>query len=505
MLRSIYRGILDAFRTNRHKTPRRARPRRLMLESLESRKLMTVTTLTANSISDGSFAAPALAAQSYQIAPTSSPWQFSGDAGVSANNSGFTNGNPNAPDGAQVAFLKNNGSISQTVYLQAGVYNLSFVAAQRLNYQTQNQEIEVLVDTTEVGAVVPTSDTYAEYQTWNFTVASGAHNVEFLGLNLESGDSTAFLSEVVITPVVDALLDGGFETPAESANTVAADPNGLPWQFTGTAGVAGNSTLSTTQTAPAGTQVGYVQNTGSLSQTLYLDTGTYQLSLLAAQDAIDQTSYQEMEVLVDGVSYGTIDPANTAYATYQSSTFTVAAGAHTIELLGMDPLGGLNTALIDQVSVATANAVSDGSFESPVIAPGTYEFDPTGTSWAFSGGAGVASNSSSFTSGNPSAPDGTQVAILQGSGSMGQSVELPAGSYNISFQAAQCAGNAQTQGQQVEVFVDGAEVGLITPAEHQLCSLPDVEFHGYTRRGRHGHHHRIPGHEPARRHEHRLD
>ena len=49
------------------------------------------------------------------------------------NGSDFTVGNPNAPNGNQVAFLKNNASMSQTVYLEAGVYNLSFLAAQRVN------------------------------------------------------------------------------------------------------------------------------------------------------------------------------------------------------------------------------------------------------------------------------------------------------------------------------------------------------------------------------------
>ena len=39
-----------------------------------------------------------------------------------------------------------------------------------------------------------------------------------------------------------------------------------------------------------------------MSQTVYLDAGTYQLSFLAAQRAIYQTHYQEIEVLVDGTS-----------------------------------------------------------------------------------------------------------------------------------------------------------------------------------------------------------
>ncbi len=464
MLRSIYQGILGTFKTNsRRKAPRRARPRHLMMESLEGRRLMTAATLTLNSISDGSFEAPALAAKAYQIAPASSPWQFSGTAGVSGNASGFTAGNPNAPNGTQVAILKNNASLTQTVYLEAGVYGLSFFAAQRVNYQTQNQGIEVLIDGAVVGTVVPASTTYAEYQTANFAVTSGAHNVELLGLSPQSGDSTAFIDEVAIAPVVDTVLDGGFEQPAQAANTLATDPSGMPWQFSGTAGVASNGTSTEAQNAPEGTQVGFLQDTGSMSQTVYLDAGTYQLSFLAAQDTTDQTNYQEIEVMVDGTAYGTIQPVTTSYASYKSSTFAVAAGAHSIELVGVNPLGGDNTAFLDEVSISTANAISDGSFETPALDTGSYQFAPTGSSWQFSGGSGIASNGSSFTAGNPSAPDGNQVAILQGNGSMSQSVNLLAGSYNVSFQAAQCATNAQAQGQQIEVLVDGAAVGLATP------------------------------------------
>ena len=347
----------------------------------------------------------------------------------------------------------------------------------------------------------PLSTTYAEYQTANFTVAAGTHNVEFLGLSPQSGDSTAFIDEVSIAPVVDTILDGGFEQPAMAANTLVTDPAAMPWQFSGTAGVASNGTSTEAQNAPSGTQVGFLQNTGSMSQTVYLDAGTYQLSFLAAQDTTDQTNYQEIEVLVDGVAYGTIQPVTTSYTSYQSTPFAVAAGAHSIELLGVDPLGGNNTAFVDQVSIAAANAFSDGSFETPALNTGTYEFGPTGTTWNFSGGAGIASNGSSFTPGNSLAPDGTQAAIVQGNGSMSQSVDLLAGSYNVSFQAAQCTTNAQSQGQQIEVLVDGAAVGLITPVGTSYGLYETANFSVADRTA----HHRVPGHEPAGRQQYRLD
>ncbi len=65
---------------------------------------------------------------------------------MSANGSGLTSGNANAPQGAQVGYIMNNGSMSYSVYLDADTYSLSFLAAQRVKYQTQSQQIQVLVD-----------------------------------------------------------------------------------------------------------------------------------------------------------------------------------------------------------------------------------------------------------------------------------------------------------------------------------------------------------------------
>jgi hypothetical protein len=466
MLRSIYATLFGPSRTDRQAL-RRNRPRRLVMENLESRNLLTAT-LTLNSISDSSFAAPTLAARSYQVDPSSSVWQYVGDAGVSANNSDFTSGNPAAPNGTQVGFIKDNSSISQTVYLQGGVYNLSLLAAQRAIYQTQPEEIEILVDGANVGLIMPAGTAYTASQSANFTVFTGTHTVELLGLNPSVADSTVFISEIAIAPVVDGLLDGNFTQPTLAAATYVTDPTGLPWQFSGTAGVAANSssflsTATVSQNAPSGTQVGYLQDTGGISQTVYLDTGVYQVSFLAAQRAINQTSYQEIEVVVDGVNEGMIDPVGTTYSAYQSSAFSVAAGAHTILLVGANPQGGDNTALIDQVSLIAANGVSDGSFETPALDAAQYVYAPGGAPWTFSSGAGISSNGSTFTTGSPNAPDGSQVAFINGAGAISQTAYLAAGSYNISFQAAQSPGNTVSQGEEIQVVVDGAQVGLLTP------------------------------------------
>ena len=78
--------------------------------------------------------------------------------------------------------------------------------------------------------------------------------------------------------------------------------------------------------------------------------------------------------------------------------------------------------------------------------------------------AGITSNGSAF--GNAAAPDGSQMAFLQQTGSASESVYLDAGSYSVSFQAAQRSGQTQT----IEVLIDGKAVGTATPATADSAS-----------------------------------
>ncbi len=95
--------------------------------------------------------------------------------------------------------------------------------------------------------------------------------------------------------------------------------------------------------------------------------------------------------------------------------------------------------------VANAPSLSDPGFELPALATGAYQYNPNGSPWTFSGDAGVANNNSAFTTGNPSAPQGNQVAFLQITGSASQSVTFAGGTYSISFDAAQCALDPRTK------------------------------------------------------------
>src|SRR5262249_49187322 len=104
--------------------------------------------------------------------------------------------------------------------------------------------------------------------------------------------------------------------------------------------------------------------------------------------------------------------------------------------------------------------VRDNGFEQRDVSqgPGRFLYNPAGTPWTFAGTSGLIANGSAF--GNPNAPGGTQAAFLQHRGSISQTINLPAGTYSLSFQAAQRPRNSQT----FQVQVDGIVVGTFTPA-----------------------------------------
>jgi hypothetical protein len=431
-------------RFRRRPALRRPAPQ-LSLLALEDRTVPSAAT----GILDFGFESVALAPGTFRYAPSGSAWTFTGSAGISANGSPFTAGNPNAPQGGQVGFLQNKGAATETVNLGAGTYTIGFSAAQRAN-KTSGETFNVAVDGKIVGSFnYAASTTYTALSTSTFTVAAGNHVIGFQGTNANGGDNTIFIDQVAFTDQPTNLADSGFESPALAGGTFKYGPTGSPWTFAGSAGVAENGSAFTAGNpgAPQGSQVVFLQNSGSIRQAVSFTAGTYNISFSAAQ------------VLVDGKVVGSFTSlTGTAYQSLTTSSFTVTAGTHVIAIQGTDLNGGDNTAFIDQISVTQqATSLADSGFEGVVVPGGGFEYDPTGSPWAFTGGTGLSSNGSGFTGGNPAAPQGGQVVFLQGVGGISQAVTFAAGTYTISFSAAQRGngGGAQT----LQVLVDGNIVG----------------------------------------------
>ena len=170
--------------------------------------------LVANSVTvqNFGFETPGLGG-GYEYDPTGALWTFLGNSGISGNNSGFTSGTPNAPQGVQVAFLQGAGSsISQTLSFAGGAYEVVFSAAQRVNYPGA-QTFNVTLDGQIIGTFAPaqSATNYVDYTTSVSTVAGGNHILAFVGTDLNGTVDTIFIDDVrVVAPPPPQLSNAGF-------------------------------------------------------------------------------------------------------------------------------------------------------------------------------------------------------------------------------------------------------------------------------------------------------
>jgi len=183
------------------------------------------TTLTPNG--GGGFETPAVGNGNYQNNPTGAGWTFSGSTGISGNGSALTSGNPNAPEGNQVAFLQGSStsSITQSVDgLTPGVsYAVRFSAAQRANCCGNGGEgFQIFVTDSTLGSILlgtfhPSGTDYQDYSTITFspTQEGHSHQLRFVGLNPSGADNTALIDNVRITIIdnVEWLVSDQLGTP----------------------------------------------------------------------------------------------------------------------------------------------------------------------------------------------------------------------------------------------------------------------------------------------------
>ncbi|WP_435009937.1 hypothetical protein P12x_001155 [Tundrisphaera lichenicola] len=337
-------------------------------QAVRIQRLPEPTSTSGPSPSLAGFEAPAVGAGKV-ARPSGTAWAFSAgpsgsgsNACLSGNASPYTSGNPSAPEGVQVAVIQRNGSISQSVSgWSAGRCTISFLAAGRGNYGGFN-DIRVLVDGVSVGTILPTGKTYQRYTTGSFAVTAGTHTITFQGLNSKGGDNSTFLDAISIAVATSGPSPSlaGFEAPAVGAGKVAR-PSGTAWAFSaGPSGSGSNACLSGNASpytsgnpsAPEGVQVAVIQRNGSISQSVSgWSAGRCTISFLAAGRG-NYGGFNDIRVLVDGVSVGTILPTGKTYQRYTTGSFAVTAGAHTITFQGLNSKGGDNSTFLDAISIA---------------------------------------------------------------------------------------------------------------------------------------------------------
>jgi len=122
------------------------------------------------------------------------------------------------------------------------------------------------------------------------------------------------------------------------------------------------------------------------------------------------------------------------------------------------------TSFDPSIAYTQASALGDTSFEIPTLIHSSYSYEPTGSPWTFGNQTGISSSGSAF--GN-TAPDGTQVAFIQG-GVAGSCLSQPESgltigdSYAFTVSAAERTGTEG--GQTIAATLGGASLGSITPA-----------------------------------------
>ena len=314
----------------------------------------------------GGFESPVLSGGTHRYGPTGDTggWIFGGSAG---NGSGLvTNGsafnNPTVPEGNQAAFIQANGVLSQTFsgFTPGTTYTISYLSAQRPGNQ---QTWDLKLDNTILQSNSGGGSSFG-IRTNTFTATAAFHTISFAGTNTAGGDNTVFIDNVQILIASPAIPNFSFENPSAGTGSGAYryNPTGGSWTFSGSAGngsgVAANGSGFGNPNAPHGTQVAFVQNLGTITQTLTgLTPGkTYTLSYLAAQRG-GGSGGQTWDVKIGStVIQSNNIPGSTSFIS-STVNFVASAASQTLAFVGTNLSGGDRTVFIDNVTLTRSDAL----------------------------------------------------------------------------------------------------------------------------------------------------
>jgi hypothetical protein len=147
--------------------------------------------------------------------------------------------------------------------------------------------------------------------------------------------------QIPYPPQAPNIGDSSFEMVTVS-NIVTA-PSGSAWTFYGNAGlVHDGAAVLDGVAAPSGSQVGFVEDGGTISQNMRWGAASYALNFLAYQQGAGG-----LKVMVDDtVVLDTFVPSGSGFQMYTTNNFLVQNGGHTIYFIGV----GGTIVFIDEVS-----------------------------------------------------------------------------------------------------------------------------------------------------------
>ncbi|MEM6269526.1 MAG: G8 domain-containing protein [Bacteroidota bacterium] len=323
----------------------------LMLPAAERNSIPLNATET---VPGGNFEDPVLPASPGWVRnPTGGTWTY-GNGGLSRNGTGFTAGNPPAPEGNQVLFIQSFGSAQvSNVTFAEGYYQFDLMAAQRGNFQATFQRVDLRIDGQTVWSITPSGTTYEAMSSDPIYVTSGSHTLQFRGVNPNGGDNTVFIDQFTSTRIPQPV--DGFESPViATLSGFEYAPSGGPWTFVSPSGITRNATGFTNgnPNAPEGDQVGFFKSSGRASRDLVVNqAGFYRIRYRAALRGNNGPATEKISirVSVNGIPLGESPLSDFNYVEFTTLTTHLSAGTHTLQIEGVNPEPGDNTGFVDDV------------------------------------------------------------------------------------------------------------------------------------------------------------
>ncbi|MBG8554970.1 Ig-like domain-containing protein [Hymenobacter guriensis] len=288
--------------------------------------------------------------------------------------------------------LSNHGSISGASVSSVSGSGMTYTVT--VNTGSGNGAIRL--DVNNGTGVMPTITNvpYTSGEVYDITKSFAAQpQLAIVGTGGTGSDVTAFVDVVQVlsggTAFANGLQNGSFETHNPLANgNYGYTPTGASWTFNALAGIAEEgSAFTPTTPIPNGSAVAFVQSNGGsngqLQQKLALPTGgNYQVSFQAAQRICCTTLDQALNVFLNGVYLGTIQPNSNAYSTFTSAAFSVTAPALTASISSTAP-NPTSTAPIP-VTVTFSQSVTDFTASDVAVTNGSMaNFAGSGTTYTF--------------------------------------------------------------------------------------------------------------------------
>ncbi len=220
-------------------------------------------------VPNAGFETPAYAPQGWSYNPSGTAWTFSSSSGTASNNTPWVGV---SPEGVQVAYLQNSGTMSAEVSVSSdGHYRLSFLASNRPGYPASG--LVVTLDGVLLGVLPPghigRGGDFNRFELPAVRLSAGTHTLAFQGQQ-NGVDSDTLIDDIRFTAVeAGGLADGSTLSLSGSGSTF--DPGAVPVTLDSLAGVAGsagnlaNTSLVITGNGHSATFAGSLTGTGALT------------------------------------------------------------------------------------------------------------------------------------------------------------------------------------------------------------------------------------------------